>query len=216
MQVERKKIQGSLIADYVLKAPERPSGLLVLLHGYQRTGSQIFRHLEPALPKDWAVLSPNGPYPLPERHGEGYRVGYSWYFYDPKSDEYFIDMEIASEYLRSLIRELGYQASPKKLIGFSQGGYLAPVAAQELKGVRQVVGLASAFLSDEIAGSISFRMDAIHGDQDKVVKAEDSRAQIEKLRARGVEAYYHPLARSGHAIDEPMREVLARVLAEGG
>jgi hypothetical protein len=86
----RLEVPGTLIADYILRAPEKPRELYLLLHGYALTARSIHDKLVGILPADSAVLAPNGPYPVPEKVEVGYRVGFSWYFSDPFTDEYLI------------------------------------------------------------------------------------------------------------------------------
>src|SRR5262249_30506365 len=150
-----------LFADFVLKQPVSAKRLLVLLHGYEESGSRIFEKLKDAMPEDAAVLAPNGPFPIPRRSDGGYRMGFSWYFYDASTDEYFIDMEIGVGFVTRLVEELGLSALPTTLIGFSQGGYIAPFVGQALRSVDRVMGLGSQFLKDEMSLPVSFRMDAI-------------------------------------------------------
>src|SRR5690349_17062821 len=108
---ERLNIPGYWIADYILKLPETPAELIVLLHGYSETGEKIFDRLKDYLPSAAAVLAPCGPFPIPQRKGGDttkveHEMGYSWYFYNFKTDEYVIDMDSAIRYCTGLIHQL--------------------------------------------------------------------------------------------------------------
>ena len=148
----RMKIPGYWIADYEERRPEGiPDQIILLLHGYSESGGGIFKKLEPLLPEKALVIAPNGPFPIPQRTPEGYRMGYSWYFYNPATDEYVFDMDTGIRFLRGLLEQLKLPNLPVRLIGFSQGGYLAPFVARALPQAKQVIGIGCEFLADELA-----------------------------------------------------------------
>lgn len=219
VKTKRAQVPGLLVTDYLERLPaegRQPLELVLLLHGYNTRGATIYRELEAAFPPQCAVLAPNGPYPLPRRSEEGgYKLGFSWYFYDFKTDEYFIDMEVAIGMLVGLVEQLGYGDLPKRVIGFSQGGYLAPAVALRLRGVTQVVGIGARFLDDEIALGLPFRLDAIHGGIDEFVSVEESARSHEKFRQAGTRGEFRVIPELGHAMGPAVREALAELLARG-
>ena len=93
MKTGRLNVPVELTADYVQREVGRPERLYLLLHGYLQTGQYIFDKLESHLPAGAAVVTPCGPYPIPEKKEDGsYKVGFPWYFYDTATDEYYIDI----------------------------------------------------------------------------------------------------------------------------
>jgi predicted esterase len=219
MKHHRARIAAFLFADFIFESPKDPKRLVILLHGYEQTGQKMYEKLASVMAPDAAVLSPNGPFPLPRRTQERYRLGYSWYFYDPKSDEYVMDMEIAVQFIKGLVQELGLTHLPITLIGFSQGGYLAPLVAQELKRVDHVIGLGAEYLVDEMALPIPYRADAVHGELDDVVSASDAQVAHQRLmNVQGnetrVKGEFRLLNATGHCIDKAMQKAVAELMAQ--
>jgi predicted esterase len=204
METGRSKIPGVLVCDYVRRKVENPRGAVLLLHGYQESGERIFRRLESSIPPDLDVVAPNGPFPLPERVEEGYRVGFSWYFYDDLKDEYFIDPEVAVVYLRNLIHDLGLARCPIRAIGFSQGGYLAPFLAGTDLHLKHVIGIGCRFLEDELPRMQGVRLDQIHGGRDDRVPIADAQRSHGILVSRGVSGEFRTFPEAGHRITPEM------------
>lgn len=226
----RVQVSVPAVSDLTVREPAKgaPSRLILLLHGYEESGERIFRKLEPALDRffdDALIVAPNGPFPIPrrasmpsegaEKTGPRYSVGFSWYFYDFVTDEYYIDMAIAIEFLRGIVSKVGAEALPKTLIGFSQGGYLAPFAAAALPGTRQVIGIGARYLDEELpAGAPVFRCDSIHGTEDDRVSFSDSMRSHQNLLARGGRGAFRALQGGGHRIDEAVRLAVRELLSE--
>lgn len=209
----RTRVTSFLYVDYFLHLPNDAKRLVVLLHGYEQSGEKMMEKLKGVIPEDAAVLAPNGPFPLPRRTESGYRIGYSWYFWNPITDEYYIDMEIAVGFIQGLIEELALPDLPITLIGFSQGGYLAPFIAQALSRVDHVIGLGCEFLADEMEHPVRYRMDSVHGALDDVVSCENAKKSHQELLRRGVKGEFHELAQTGHRIDAPMQAVVSSLLS---
>ncbi|MGK5087964.1 hypothetical protein WDW86_10430 [Bdellovibrionota bacterium FG-2] len=207
-QSKRLTVQSPLTCDTFFRGTENPSHLFILLHGYMQSGKYIARQLESALPKDAEVLALNGPFPIPRKSEEGLKLGYSWYFYNPKTDELVIDMKTSIDFVINAIAALGFESLPKTLIGYSQGGYLAPFVGQKLSGVTRLIALNAEVLDDELAGPLEFRIDSIHGAKDEIVNPKIARERHARLKARGVQGEFVELPESGHEITEEMMSAL--------
>jgi predicted esterase len=202
--------------SYEVREVSAPREMILLLHGFSENGARILRKLSPYLPSDAYLLSPNGPFPVRRRSPEHpTHLGYSWYIYDPARDEYDIDMRVAIDYLNKGMESLGLANLPKRVIGFSQGGYLGPVAAPRLVGVRQVIGLGCEVLIDELASDYQIRTDSVHGVKDEVVSIESARkthgAFLEK-KGTGLGTFVE-LTETGHRIDRAAGEAVKSLLA---
>ncbi|MBI3558607.1 MAG: hypothetical protein HY074_20250 [Deltaproteobacteria bacterium] len=210
----RLLVPSSLPFDFHVRRPlsGAPRELILLLHGFAESGKRILDKLEPLLPADAVVLAPNGPFPLPHKTDTGYVMTHSWYLYDPMAREYFIDMRLALEFLTAGIAQLKYEGLPKRIVGFSQGGYLAPFVAQTLSDVRQVVGIACEFLDEELTGALPARMDAVHGTADDVVAVADAKKSHAALVGRGVTGRFIEVEGAGHRIDGRMRNEVKELL----
>jgi predicted esterase len=212
---QRASFQSSWVADYLLRAPEKPTRLIVLLHGFAQRGEWIYRKLEPHLPADAVVIAPCAPFPLPRVprvEGEKLELGYSWYFYDARVDEYLIDMRVGVDFvfhlLEYVVQHLGLDQLPTDLIGFSQGGYLAPHLATRLPNCQRVIGIACEFLVDEMEFPVHFRMDQIQGEADEVTMPMKAKLAHDRLRERGVVGEFHGVPGLGHRIDGRVQELV--------
>lgn len=220
--MNRTHVPVSLAFDYELRpaAGERPAALILLLHGYLENGRSILRPLEEALPDDAVVLAPHGIFPQPQLFRKpthrGVRWSYAWYFYNSFERDYYMDMRYAVEFLAQGVRELGYADLPKIVIGFSQGGYLAPVVAERLEKVRQVIGIGSEFLTEELKepekSARAYRIDALHGEDDDKVSLADSLLGFEGMKKIGFAGEFHRFPGAGHEITPEMRETIRRIL----
>ena len=213
MSIQRAKLPVDLFADYHARLPESPARLFVLLHGFDQLAEKLYQKFEPYLPEQGhAILAPNGPFPIPRRTDQGYRLGCSWYFYDASRDDYYMDMSIGVKFVSELIKRLSLSHVPTTLIGFSQGGYLAPFIAQAMPQVDHVIGIGCEFLTEEMRPEIGFRMDAVHGARDEVVSAEEARLQRQKLDDRGVPGGFYLLPEGTHRVDRAILEQVASLI----
>jgi len=210
----RTFVRVELPFDSVIRQPDQgaPRELILLLHGYATKGRTIYRGLEDVLPKDALIIAPNGPFPLPRKKETNTRLGFSWYFYDFPLDEYFIDMKPAIQFIKQGLAHFGALDLPKRVIGFSQGGYIASACALTLSNVRQVIGIGASPLADELSLRLPFRLDHVHGDQDEFVSHERSQAEHAKFVAAGTPGRFELISGLGHEVDDRVREVVRQFL----
>ena len=199
----RLPVPAEIPFDYVLREAESgaPRELILLLHGYSESGRRIFSKLASHLPVDSVVLAPNAPFAFAERAEEKYRMGYSWYFYNFQTDEYVIDMTTALQFLETGIERLGYGALSLRIVGFSQGGYIAPFLGQRMKQTAQVIALHSTYLHEELGSRLDFRADNVVGEQDEIVEPDNSERSFWEIskRSKGGDFFKLPV---GHRIDD--------------
>jgi predicted esterase len=219
-------INVNLPFDSVLRIPNGGPAkqIIVLLHGYAESGERIFARLEEALPADSVILAPNAPFPIPERKSNGeYRIGFSWYFFNSPTNEYFIDMSVAIAAIKNAINALGLSVPlPVRIIGFSQGGYLAPFLARELGHAAQVIGIGSEYLTDDLiqaeltkdSGLKQMRLDSVHGVKDELVSHGKAQASFNSLKAAGFNCRdFITLPEETHLITPIVREAVGELLA---
>ena len=200
----------------VVRRVDNPSEVILLLHGLGERGKRIFRKLLPWLPANSLVIAPNGPFPL-QRHKEGrLDFGHSWYFYDKFEQKYFINQDLAKFWLRDLLKIENPKSLPVTIIGFSQGGYLAPLAGLEIKETKLIIGLACEFRTTLIHGKLPFPLVAVHGENDKVVTPESAQSEIEKLKPLGINVEWHSVPEAGHEITSDMGKLVGKILEQYG
>jgi predicted esterase len=128
-------------------------------------------------------------------------MGYSWYFYNFESDEYVIGMETALQFLVAGIEKLGYGSLPLRIVGFSQGGYLAPFLGEKLGQTRQVICLHSTYLEEELGAELRFRTDNIVGADDDIVDPKNSERCHQRVLKRSYGGEFSKFA-VGHRVDD--------------
>jgi predicted esterase len=210
MEVPGRFIQACpLPFDYQLRPARdgKPRQLFLLLHGHGETGRKILDKLGPSLPDDAVVVAPNGPFPISEWIGTDWKerrvkFTFCWHFYEPASDSYYVPPDTAIAHVCGGLKELGLLDLPKTIIGFSQGGYLAPYVAERLEKVRQVIAIGCEFLPDDLRGPVPFRIDGIYGEKDHIINAANTRQTHQAIlnKAQGGELFSVPGL--GHEIDE--------------
>ncbi len=199
----------------IVRRVNYPKEVILLLHGLGERGKRIYRKLLPALPSDALVLAPNAPFPVPRKDGKK-DYGYSWYFYDKVQQEYFINQNLAKFWLRDLLQIENPKALPVTIIGFSQGGYLAPVVAQEIAETKLVIGLSCEFRHHLITRRPAFRLVALHGKNDDVVTSQLALDQIETLNRKGIPVEFQLVEETNHEISAIMTRLIQKILETHG
>ena len=192
--LELAEVPAKLPMSYRHWQPENMNRLAIFLHGYSDHGGSFLRRL---FPKGWpteldnvGLLAPNGLFPVPVKTEEGWREAYSWYFFDEAKMRMLISPDFAVTGIQMLLKQYGLEESPKTIIGFSQGGFLAPYLAKHLNGVSEIIAVGSGFRPDfyEVLSAKHIRLTAIHGDQDEVfpiAAAKKAHARILDLGFKG-------------------------------
>ncbi len=190
---EEKRWQFHSLAqlDGVIRTPNEPKEVILLLHGLNERGRRIYRKLLPYLPENALIISPNGPFPLPRYKEEKLDFGYAWYFWDKFTKNYIVNQDLAKNWLKELVSQNNREHLPVTIIGFSQGGYLAPLAGLIIPETKLVIGLGCEFRSALITEIAPFPLVGIHGEQDDIVSAQSSRNEFELLKERGFSGEWH-------------------------
>lgn len=200
----------------IIKRTDNPAEVFLLLHGLGERGKRIFRKLLPYLPQDALIIAPDGPFPL-QRPKEGrMSFGHSWYFYDKFEQKYFVNQDLAKFWLRDLLKIENSNHLPVTIIGFSQGGYLAPLVGKEVSETKLVIGLACEFRTTLIQEKMPFPMVAVHGEEDEIVKIDSALSEIEKLKALDIKIDFYPIKNAAHEITQDMGETVANILRSYG
>jgi predicted esterase len=201
-----------------------PSGrarvpLLVALHGQGMT-SASFRRICASLESDrYATLYPQGLFPFEIRGKDTLRVGWSWYLYTARNEDFLRDAHRVERHLDRLVASAAREhpridASRVALFGYSQGGYLAGYLALRRAERFRGLAVASARVKTEVLARELRRPAAralpvlvAHGRGDDSVPFSFSERTRDELRGAGlrVEHRAHP---GGHRLT---RDVLRRV-----
>lgn len=190
--------------DYDLTLPDGAADgttVAVLLHGRGSHKGDL-QALAPVLPDDWALITPQAPYPGAEW---GYGPGWAWYRYVAEDrlvpETLERSLTALDGFLDELPRTLGFDPGAIVLGGFSQGGTTSIAYALSRPGrVRAALNF-SGFVPDSLelpGGAEAKRATPIfwgHGQQDANIPFELAVRGRDRLKAAGV-----PLVAMDYAI----------------
>ena len=180
--------------------------LIVLLHGRGSHKGDLMG-LQPGLPRDAIVVTPQAPFPGAPW---GYGDGWAWYQFlggtTPEPTSFEAGQEALAQFLGDLPGQLPVRPGPLVLGGFSQGATSSLAYALRNPGQVDGVLVFSGFLPshpsvratpETVAGTRFFWG---HGTQDPAMPFANSQAGRAALRDAGadVEAHDYPI---GHWID---------------
>ncbi len=181
----------------------------LLLHGWQQRGQVVLDKLRPYCPDHVRLVAPDAPFPVAHQGPQGRRLGFGWYIFDPATQIYHVPMTTAVRMMRGFMTAVCPSARKVRVLGYSQGGYLAPFVAEALTNIVQVIGINCRFRDEVLTKPLPFRLDQVHGEKDVLVdpaRSMQSHCQILKHGNRGV---FHPVAEAGHGISTHIGEAVA-------
>ena len=212
------------------RGPGGPAPLLVALHGKGDRADRFEAEARAALPGGWALLVPAAPIPRDRGPGRGPgSVGASWYLYDGDTPLFRASLDRAEAHLHAVLAAARRAARRRPrgtrppdfhrtaLLGFSQGAYLAGIAAVRRPEVFRAAVLVAGRLKHEIlgerfAGARGLRVLALHGREDAAVAPGPSEASIRAAREAGLAAAFR-LLDGAHAFTPRMRRAARAWLA---
>ena len=142
---------------------------------------------------------------------------YAWYFFDPFKKEYYVNLGPSADYIQSIMTRLyeknpAYQELPITVIGYSQGGYLAPKIAEIIPNVDQVIGLACVFRNNQFSFNQKTQYHQIHSDSDLVVNQDGALDEFKVLKERGNIGRFIEIKGTSHRLNDDYLEALKSVL----
>lgn len=167
--------------------------VVVLLHGRGADRTDLFS-LRQFLPRTWAVVAPDAPFPAAPW---GYGPGRAWYRYlggtTPEPESFAESMSVIEQLLKELPATLGREPGTIALGGFSQGGTVSLAFALTHPDVVLNVLNFSGFLADHPAVTASpesvrnARIFWGHGTGDPAIPFAFAVAGRDALRAAGAD-----------------------------
>jgi predicted esterase len=206
-----KTLQAQILTHHERAVPEACS-VILLLHGLNERGRRIFRKLVKYLPEDAHILAPDGPYMIPLQRPEQLNPGHAWYFYNRSTDKYEVDQTLSLTLLNQLLDTKNPHSLPVTVIGFSQGGYLAPLLGMKNKMVKTVIGLGCEFRPRWFKEPLNFSLHGLHGEEDRIITPQSSREVVETLRKNSFEISWELVPETAHEISSQMGEAIKRIL----
>lgn len=192
-------------------APPPPAGhpVLVGLHGFGDDAARFDARLAGLDGAPYARLFVDAPFPVEGKGDDGApRIGRSWYAYDGDQPRFLRALTFAEGFLRDALDVAGRLAPIDRgravLCGYSQGGYLACVAAlRDRVRYRGLVGVAcrvkTEALATELAAARGYPVLLLHGARDAhtpLARQEEAAAELGRRGLR-VELVAHD---GGHGV----------------
>jgi predicted esterase len=183
--------------------------ILLALHGYQLNGEFIFKRLTRHLNlKSTLLLCPNAPFLVPIKKGEDFHAGYSWYFFEPKTRNFYINYEPSAKLMCEFVNQNNPNKVPVDIIGYSQGGYLSPKIAELCSETEKVIGLSCIFRRNRFLIKENCEYIQIHGNKDQTVNYDEAKEEFEHL---GLDSNnFHKVA-TEHLLDTKLLEKLKEI-----
>ncbi len=206
------QIETQIKVQFHLTGNRESQNLFLVLHGFMEKGSKMLRRMQKALPKDALILSPNGPFPLPEKTNTGHKVRYAWYFYDNIKNEYLVDYQHSANLLLQLLIDLQFEKKKLTIIGYSQGGYLAPFLAEKCENIQQIIAIACVMKEEFLQSSISCPLTQIHAKDDKMVSYEKALSHFKSIEESHSKNQFITLESAGHFYNQQYHEALVNTL----
>jgi predicted esterase len=211
--VKLRELSASITIPAHVAIKEGNDDLVLLVHGYGQTAKDFLEQVQEFF-GERSLCAVQAPFPIPIKTGETTLIGYSWYAYDLQTETFQIPMSTAVDFLIQTLTQLDLIKKVRRVVGFSQGGYIAPYFGLKLPGVKQVIGVNSRFKDeDPELMKLRFRLDAINGTEDKLVEAKKAQASHAKFLAAGVTGEFRLLPKTGHKITEPVGKALRELLS---
>jgi len=213
----RLSVTGEFFCDYELILPaseiqNEKNELFILLHGYEQNKDYMLKKVAPWLPQHAHVLIPNAPFPLPKRENDHFTLNFAWYFFDTLKQQYFYAHKQAANYLKQVIQQLKLLHLPATIIGFSQGGYLAPFLGLEIKSCQRIISLNAELREFLLPERLAFNLDCVCGKDDTIVNPYMAKSAHDKLIQRGNHGTFYLVDGAGHGLGANMQAALAKII----
>lgn len=184
----------------------------LFLHGYAENAEVFYNRVSKVFAPKHRSLFFNGIFPIPTIRKDIVLYQYAWYFFNPIEKKYFIDFSTPVNCLKKAIQGQVEPTDKITIIGYSQGGYLAPFLAQELSQVDHVIAINASMREDLLGDRLNFRFDQIHGKQDDIVDYDLARARFEKLKAKINQSHWHAVESADHKLSPSILKTLEKTL----
>jgi len=210
---KRVFVNAPVLVDYQTAGNPQAEKIAILLHGYGQNSKIIHDDMADVLDKDYFWIIPNGVFPMPRKRAEGISFKFAWYFYNSAEQKYYIDFKYPCGVLKSLIESIDDNSRPITIIGYSQGGYLAPFLGQAIDKTEKVIGINCNYRADMLDDNFDFDLYSIHGDIDPIVDYENSKQSFESLKDKiSTSSEYITVKDGAHSLNEDFIEAIKNLI----
>ncbi len=209
--LKEETIQAKLDISYLYKKGSSKK-LYILLHGYLEKYSKIYQPLKGLIPNDAHILAPNGIFPIPIHKKKYMFLRYAWYFFDSHKKKYYVNHSVPVDFIISIIQKLNLENMDITIIGHSQGGYLAPFVAKELKRVNKVIMINAQLRHDLLGKKVDYEIIAINAAEDTIVDPLKAKLLIDEFREFGNQATFYLVQNTGHEVSLSIQDLIKKIL----
>jgi predicted esterase len=208
--IKDSSIAVNIPAHVLLTSDTDSDEFILLIHGFGQTAKSFSERIVEFL-GDRPICAVQAPFPV---LSAGRQIGYSWYAFDRESNTFQIPISTGVGFLQQTLEHFRLADKIRKVIGYSQGGYMAPFIGLRLPYVKQVIGINCRFKDEDLGRfKIFFRIDAIHGANDAIVDPEKARASHQKLIELGGTGTFTILPDTAHELSEPIGRAVTNALS---
>lgn len=175
-------LQSLVKAHFISRLSDDDEPIYILLHGYCENAQKMWRRFSQLFSEEINLLALNGPYPIPVKKDDGYEIGYSWFFFDPETGQYYIHYDVVVDYFKNFAKALNIENRDLRLIGFSQGGYCLPHLAQAHQNVTKCISLgAQLVIESPQFTQKNLKFYSLHGSADESVDIDRAQTLFNTL-----------------------------------
>ncbi|WP_412470719.1 acyl-CoA thioester hydrolase/BAAT C-terminal domain-containing protein [Halobacteriovorax sp. RT-2-4] len=200
----RTNVGTNLPIDSIEVGNPKAQKTLLVLHGFAQNNEQIKENIvdkfSSEIIQNFRILIPNGIFPIPKIRPKEITYRYSWYFYDHTRQKYYIDMSTPIQALGNYLKANAIDFKHVIIIGYSQGGYLAPIMASYLPGIKASIAINANTRVDKLGENLSFDHLSIHNEGDPVVEFQNSHNSFIELKKKISNAQYVSFKINSHEI----------------
>ncbi len=186
--------------------------ILLALHGYQLDGRFMHKRFAPLADSKTKVIAPNAPFLVPLKKREGWEPRFGWYFYDSSKKNFYINYGPAAQWLADLLKLKNPNNRPVTVLGYSQGGFLAPKVAELVSECDKVIGINSIFRSERFKVRDNIEYHQLHGTEDKIVSCSEAKEEFDVLMRKGAKGKFET-CEDGHLLNQALIKKAASFLA---
>lgn len=187
--------------------------LFLFLHGYAENADIFYKRVSKVFTPKHRSLFLNGSFPIPTIRGDVVLYQYAWYFYNTIENKYYVDFNTPVASIKKLLESLKISEKTKiTVIGYSQGGYLAPFLAAAIPAVDKVIAINASIREDKLLGELNFHLDQIHAINDERVDFDLAKERFEKLSKRLPSSNWIEMPNETHLLSANILETLEKTL----
>jgi predicted esterase len=124
-----------------------------------------------------------------------------------------ISPEFTTQSLTKLIQQEWLGDLTWTLLGFSQGGFFAPVFVKAGLSCKKIIVVGAAYWLEAYEGLSNLEKHGIHGEKDLIVGFEYSQASFQALKEQGIGKKIFSLPRVGRTLKDSGRKIIRDLLS---